>query len=94
MGKPLDTTANNWKKITCISDEIARGNMYKMLIFLSIDILAFAIRWSINPVPGINDMVVEGVQSWLKPKPGKTKSFQPHKLFPLFSIRNGNLVTI
>lgn len=49
-----------------ISYELVRGDAEETLIywfFFSVDVLAFATEWSIKPVPGLNNVAVEGVQS-------------------------------
>lgn len=61
-----------------------------MYCFFSVDVLAFATRWSIKPVAGLNNVAVEGVQSGSSQKQ-ETQRISTSRLFPLFSIRNGLL---
>lgn len=58
--------------------------------FFSVDVLAFATWWSIKPVPGLNNVAVEGVQSGSSQKQ-ETQRIATSRFFPLFSIRNGLL---
>lgn len=58
--------------------------------FFSVDVLAFATWWSIKPVPGLNNVAVEGVQSGSSQKQAAQR-ISTSRLFPLFSIRNGPL---
>lgn len=60
------------------------------VFFSSVDVLAFATWWSIKPVPGLNNVAVEGVQSGSSQKQ-ETQQISTSRLFPLFSIRYGLL---
>jgi len=41
----------------------------------SVDVLAFATRWSINTVPGLNNVAVERCSEWSGPKAGNAMDF-------------------
>lgn len=46
----------------------------------SVDVLAFATRWSMNPVPGLNNVAVEAFKV-VQAKSRKHNEFQPHARF-------------
>jgi len=62
------------------------------IVAFSVDVLAFATRWSIKPVPGISSVAAEGVRSGWSQKQ-EAQRISTSYLFPLFSVRNGVLDT-